>query len=41
MEPAAMMPLFTTLYGWGVMAAVFVLLAMGGFFIKKIVTIDV
>lgn len=41
MDPKAMMPLFTTLYGWGVMAAVFVMLLMGGFFIKKIVTIDV
>lgn len=41
MEPEAMLPLFTTLYGWGVMAAVFVLLLLGGFFIKKIVTIDV
>lgn len=41
MDPEAMMPLFTTLYGWGVMAGVFVLLALGGFFIRKIVTIDV
>lgn len=41
MDPAAMMPLFTTLYGWGVMAVVFVLLMLGGFFIRKIVTIDV
>ncbi|WP_374676086.1 type II secretion system F family protein [Ideonella sp.] len=41
MEPEAMLPLFTTLYGWGVMAAIFVLLLLGGFFIKKIVTIDV
>jgi tight adherence protein B len=41
MDPAAMMPLFTTLYGWGVIAVVFVLLLLGGFFIKKIVTIDV
>jgi tight adherence protein B len=41
MDPAAMMPLFTTLYGWGVIAVVFVLLLLGGFFIRKIVTIDV
>lgn len=41
MDPVAMTPLFTTLYGWAVMAAIFVLLMLGGFFIKKIVTIDV
>ncbi|HJV70298.1 type II secretion system F family protein [Ideonella sp.] len=41
MDPDAMMPLFTTLYGWGVMAGVFVMLLLGGFFIRKIVTIDV
>ena len=41
MEPEAMRPMFTTVYGWGVMAAIFVLLLLGGFFIKKIVTIDV
>jgi tight adherence protein B len=41
MDPVAMLPLFTTMYGWGVMAVVFVLLVLGGFFIKKIVTIDV
>ena len=41
MEPEAMAPLFTTYYGWGVMAAVSVLLILGGVFIKKIVTIDV
>jgi tight adherence protein B len=41
MDPHAMMPLFTTIYGWAVIAAVFVMLALGGFFIKKIVTIDV
>jgi len=41
MDPEAMMPLFNTYYGWAVMAAVFVLLLLGGFFIKKIVTIDV
>jgi len=41
MDPKAMTPLFTTPYGWGVMAGIAVLLALGGFFIKKIVTIDV
>jgi len=41
MDPDSMMPLFVTWYGWGVMAAVFVMLMLGGFFIKKIVTIDV
>jgi len=41
MEPEAMAPLFTTYYGWGVMAAVSVLLILGGVFIKKIVSIDV
>ena len=41
MDPEAMQPMFTTYYGWGVMAAIFVLLMMGAFFIKKIVTIDV
>ncbi len=41
MEPEAMAPLFSTYYGWAVMAVVAVLLIMGGVFIKKIVTIDV
>ncbi|GAA0743757.1 type II secretion system F family protein [Ideonella azotifigens] len=41
MDPASMMPLFVTWYGWAVMAGVFVMLMLGGFFIKKIVTIDV
>jgi tight adherence protein B len=41
MDPQAMRPLFTTYYGWGVMATIAVLLMLGGFFIKKIVTIDV
>jgi tight adherence protein B len=41
MDPVSMTPLFTTLYGWGVIAVVFVMLLLGGFFIKKIVTIDV
>jgi tight adherence protein B len=41
MDPEAMTPLFTTIYGWGVIAVVFVLLMLGAFFIKKIVTIDI
>jgi tight adherence protein B len=41
MDPVAMLPLFTTIYGWAVMGVIFVMLALGGFFIKKIVTIDV
>lgn len=41
MDPQAMMPLFTTVYGWGVMAAIAVLLLLGAFFIRKIVSIDV
>jgi len=41
MDPDAMLPLFTTIYGWGVLAVVFVMLLLGAFFIKKIVTIDV
>jgi tight adherence protein B len=41
MDPDAMLPLFTTLYGWAVMAGVFMMLALGGFFIRKIVSIDV
>ena len=41
MDPPAMLPLFTTVYGWAVMAGVAVLLTLGGFFIRKIVTIDV
>ena len=38
MEPEAMAPLFTTYYGWGVMAVVAVLLILGGVFIKKIIS---
>lgn len=41
MEPEAMAPLFTTYYGYGVIAVVSVLLILGGVFIKKIITIDV
>ena len=41
MDPVAMLPLFVTPYGWAVMAAVAVLLMLGGVFIRKIVTIDI
>jgi len=41
MDPVAMAPLYSTVQGWGVLAVVAVLLLMGAFFIKKIVTIDV
>ncbi|MDL5031328.1 type II secretion system F family protein [Pelomonas sp. APW6] len=41
MDPRAMTPLFTTIYGWGTMSVIFILITMGAFFIKKIVTIDV
>jgi len=41
MDPPAMLPLFTTVYGWGVMAGIAVLLMLGAVFIRKIVSIDV
>jgi len=41
MEPAPMLPLFVTFYGWATMAAIALLLLLGGLFIKKIVSIDV
>ncbi len=41
MDPVAMTPMFTTYYGWGTMAAIAVLLLLGGVFIRKIVSIDV
>jgi tight adherence protein B len=41
LDPEAMLPMFTTWYGWCVIAAVFVMLLLGAFFIRKIVTIDV
>lgn len=41
MEPEAMQPLFTTIYGWIVVSVISVLLLIGAFFIKKIITIDV
>jgi len=41
LEPEAMEPLFTTWYGWVVVAVIAVLLIVGGLFIRKIVAIDV
>lgn len=41
MEPVAMRPLFTTVYGWATMAVIAVLLLLGAVFIRKIVSIDV
>lgn len=41
MDPPAMLPLFTTVHGWGVMAGIALLLMLGAFFIRKIVSIDV
>jgi tight adherence protein B len=41
MDPDAMRPMFTTAYGWGVLAVIAILLSLGGFFIRKIVTIDI
>lgn len=41
MEPEAMEPLFTTWYGWLVLAVVGVMEVVGYFFIRKIVNIDV
>lgn len=41
MDPVSMRPLFTTLYGWGVVTTLLVMLALGAFFIRKIVAIDV
>ena len=41
LEPEAMEPLFTTWYGWVVVAVIAVLLLVGGIFIRKIVAIDV
>lgn len=40
-EPEATRPIFTSLLGWVFLAVMFVLQLMGGFMIKKIVTIDV
>ncbi len=41
MEPEAMAPLFTTWYGWATVVVVVVADAIGYFFIRKIVSIDV
>lgn len=41
MDPDAMSPMFTTTYGWGVLAGIALLLSLGGGFIRKIVTIDI
>lgn len=41
MEPQAMEPLFTTWYGWIVLAVIVVAEIVGYFFIRKIVNIDV
>lgn len=41
MDPVAMVPMFTTYYGWGTMAVIAVLLMLGAVFIRKIVSIDV
>jgi tight adherence protein B len=41
MQHDAMLPLFNTLIGWGVLAAIAILEVIGFFMIKKIVTIDI
>jgi tight adherence protein B len=41
MEPEAMRPLLNTWYGWVTMGVIAVFLTLGGFLIKKIVSIDV
>ncbi len=41
MDPAAMRPMFTTTYGWIVLALVSILLLLGALFIRKIVKIDI
>jgi tight adherence protein B len=41
MSPDLMSPLFTTPLGWGLLGAVVVMVSIGGFVIKKIVTIEV
>lgn len=40
LDPEAMQPLFATPQGWGVMATVAVLLAMGGLAIRRIVAVE-
>jgi tight adherence protein B len=41
MDPAAMTPLFTTWMGYAIITVCLILLALGGVFIKKIISIDV
>lgn len=41
MEPAAMAPLYNTLYGWGVLLVVSIMITIGYLGIQKIVNIDV
>lgn len=41
MEPEAMRPLFTTWYGWATVCVITTMILIGGFFIKKIINIDV
>lgn len=41
MEPAAMAPLYNTLYGWGVLLVVSIMITVGYLGIRKIVNIDV
>jgi len=41
MDPKMIMPMFTTLPGYGMILLVLVLIALGGLIIKKIVTIDI
>jgi tight adherence protein B len=40
LDPASMQPLFTTPVGWTVMAGVALLLLLGGFFIHRVVSIE-
>ena len=41
MEPESMQPLFSSVFGWGVLLIFFVLELLGMFMIKKIISIDV
>ena len=41
MEPDAMAPLYNTLYGWGVLLVVSIMITIGYLGIQKIVNIDV
>ncbi len=41
LNPDYMKPLFTTTLGWGMLVLMVLMLAVGAFFIKKIITIDV